>query len=384
MAAPLCPVFSSQLEVAMSPLYVKDTFSSLTKYLAYPNIDQYQWWHEKGPLLGKMLEYCHYSDREQYQYLTLFSQHLIPSLGTLREQQPGEKGSTLLAGAGSLELSLTFTSSNASLRIAFEPTSFLAGTTQDRYNKRPTRDLVGLLDKLEGVLLNADIFRVLENRLVVSDHDERILETDRHAEASKVFYKTQNILALELIDGFVQPEIYIYPQMKSIATEIDTKTMIFDAIMELDSQRRFITGLNILQSYLRTAPSSAGCMFLSHMLNESSPEVARVYISESSVTWNRVSDLWTLGGRLNDTKGLDIAKKLWDILEVEEGHVGANGFPLLFTMTLSRNKPFVVPKIGIPMGNRTEIAIAHACVQLFSDLGWKHHADSYISSLKAF
>nr|L0E2Y5.1 RecName: Full=Prenyltransferase malB; AltName: Full=Malbrancheamide biosynthesis cluster protein B [Malbranchea aurantiaca]AGA37262.1 prenyltransferase [Malbranchea aurantiaca] len=363
-------------------------YHALSRYFSFPNRDHQAWWTGKGPLLGNMLADAGYPEQQQYQYLTLFNLHLIPALGPSESHGAGIDGAewkSLLSGSGKLEFSMTYRKSAVSLRIAFEPTSLLAGTKKDVFNKRRTQQLLGDLERLD-IDIDTVLYHPLFDTLVVSDEEEAALQN-----AGTVIpdsSRTQQLLALNLIEGNVRADLYVYPYVKALATGTASSTLLWAAVKKIDRYNRFRDALSILKGYFETYPSSTtNPMFLSSDLAAPRNAFCRLFFSETNFSWERVQHLWTLGGTLSDKptlKGLELAKILWDILGISTAPASPDSFPLLFTFELRPEQPYLRQKLGIPVSGLTESAIANACVAFFERLGWDDHAASYRTNLSAY
>jgi DMATS type aromatic prenyltransferase len=331
-----------------------------------------------------MLQFCSYNEAQQYQYLIFFYALVTPALGDFIDPKIGAEGNTLLSGAGKLELSLTFTADESSVRLAFEPTGFMAGTHQDPFNCHAIRKLLTTLQIAEGVQLNSDIFDTLTEALMISQQEQVVLRTSKQSEVDNLFYKTQNILALNLRGGSVFPDLYVYPQLKSIATNTPVQEMLLGTLHQLDTQGRFSRGLELVEKYLQSTAASTSPMFLSYDLLPQAQATGRLFLSETQMTWDQICNLWTLGGTVPSPDGLEALKALWEIISLTPGMRGPADFPLLFGMELLESPPFIQPQIGFPMTGKSEVETAEAAVQFFTWLGLTKHASAYMASLKAY
>ncbi|KAF7182572.1 hypothetical protein CNMCM7691_002143 [Aspergillus felis] len=360
-------------------------FSLLSRYLTFSDRDQCQWWQNKGQLLSQMLQDCGYNEHQQYQYLTLFHHDLAPALGAWPAPQVGQQDNTLPSDAGELELSLTFKGQNTFLRIAFEPFGSMKGAEgRDPSNQAPIQSLLKNLEKLEGVQLCLDHYHTLVNHLTLSDRDQRELETtNKKSLAERMPSWTQHTLALNLIDGDVYPQLYFHPQLKSLATDKPVSEMLFDALRATDSD--IAPALAMLHEYLHKAPATTVPAFLSCDLIEPSAASRRIFLAETNITWDRIQGLWTLRGKLDDSpQRVQPLKTLWDILKIRDGIRGNDECPLLITMALSKNAPFIETQIAFPMEGKDELSIGEAVSHFLAGFWGGDQAIIYPKALRSY
>lgn len=362
-------------------------YTQIGQYLSFQNRDHFNWWQQKGPVLSHLLEACQYGIHEQYQYLTLFHNHLIPALGAYTEPSVGQKGNTLLSGAGRLELSRTFTASNSSLRIAFEPISFLSSDNgKDPLNRIPLPRLLSVLSELDAVSLGFDRYHILANQLTTSDDDEEKLlhDTELTKQLHSLPSRTQNILALDLVDGFVKPELYFHPQMKALASGALVKDLLFHALHSGDTARHLQKAIDLAEKFVRAAPKTTLPQFISYPIEKSPSGTAKLFLTESVVNWDNILGFWKYGQQeiiqAQQTRALRV---LWESFNIVEGDRGPNQFPIMMVLCLFAEEPFVRPQVAFPVVGMTENAIAGSIGRFFDSLGWKESSSSYLDGLRS-
>lgn len=363
-------------------------FSQLGQYLSFQNRDHLSWWQQKGPVLSHMLQDCGYGIHQQYQYLTLFHAHLIAGLGAYTEPSVGQKGNTLLSGAGRLELSRTFTADGSSLRIAFEPTSFLASEEgTDPLNRAPLPQLISDLSQLRGVDLGLDRYHTLANQLTTSDLDqEKLLNYPALKEQlQKLPSRTQNILALDLVNGIVKPELYFQPQLKALASGAPVEKMLIDALNSVDTDGNFKSAIDVAEAYLRASPNTMRPQFISQQIEKSRDGTAKLFFTESVIQWNQILSFWKLAQPEHlQAQQAQALRVFWDSFKVTEGERGPDQFPIMIIMGLFAKEPFVRPQIAFPMVGKTEVAIAESVGRFFEGMSWKENAETYLDVLRTY
>ncbi|RAH51237.1 aromatic prenyltransferase, partial [Aspergillus brunneoviolaceus CBS 621.78] len=362
-------------------------YTHLSQYLTHPNRDHHAWWTTKAPLLTRFLQDCNYTVNAQYQYLTLFHNQLIPYLGIYTEPSVGDKGNTLLSGAGKLEIDRTFTATGSSLRIAFEPTSYLAGegdTGPDPLNVLPLPSLLSALRKLPGVDVGLDRYRTLSNALTTSEADQAafLQSPDLQAKLQTLPSRTQNILALDLIDGSVRPELYFQPQLRALATNADVHTMLLNALQGLNANGALSPALKLTEKYLTASPSTTQPLFISSELSTSpNTNSAKLFLIDSNITLDTAQALWTWGRPDATPHPL---QTLWESLGAVEGVRGPTEFPMMLILKLCEEAPFVRPQVALPVVGMTEQGVGEAVVRFFAAMGWETHAAGYLDSLRSY
>lgn len=381
--------FMDPLAMTVSTNTNPTAYDFLGQYLTFTNRDYYDWWTHKGPLLSRFLQDCHYDIHQQYQYLVFFYTHLIPGLGAYTEPNVGQEGNTLLSGAGKLEIDRTFTSGGSSLRIAFEPTSYLAQDQgRDPFNVLSLPRLLNTLQQVPGVNIGIELYRLLARTLTTSDMDEaELLRNPKLDEKLQAFpSRTQNILALDLVRGLVQPTLYFQPQLKALATASDVRKMLFGALQELNANGALAPALKLAEEFLNTSPATTQPLFLSADLSSAATQsggAPKLFLIDGNIAWERAETMWKWGRAIQDVDMRPL-RALWESLGVVDGPRSASEFPMMMAMKLCEEAPFVRPQVALPAVGMMEQAIGEAVVRFFAAMGWSDHAASYIKSLHSY
>ncbi|KAF7158687.1 hypothetical protein CNMCM6106_005477 [Aspergillus hiratsukae] len=372
-----------------SPVY-----HSLTKYITFPSLDHYEWWRKTGPTLGKMLCDAKYDLCQQFQYLYLFGTYIIPMLGPFPTARPGLY-QCILGGLGSLEFSQNFTQSQRTVRIAFEPTSHAASTGEDPCNRRMVTEALSRLKCLSPVL-DLQLYYQLITELTLTDDEERLLSNRNELETQPC--RTQTILALDLKGGDIAVKLYLYPALKSAATGTPISQMVFNSVRKVDDKGIFSESLAMVENFLSTAPPSISVCFMSCDLTSLGNTRFKIYFAEFHVDFERIHDIWTLGGKLQDEErltGLKMIRELWEALSIPEGKRSQAErptrpgdpptlLPLLFNFEMQPHRPMPQLKIYFPLTGINDMTIATSLTQLFSRWGWSEHAKSYCKDVASY
>jgi DMATS type aromatic prenyltransferase len=369
-------------------------YDSLSRYMTFPSLGQHDWWRKTGPTLGKMLRDAKYDICQQFQYLYLFGTHIIPMLGPFPSVRPGLYRS-VLGGLGSLEFSQNFTQSQRTVRVAFEPTSHAASTGEDPCNRRMVNEALSRL-KCLSPQTDLQLYYQLMSELTLADEEERILSNRNELETQPG--KTQSILALDLKGGDIAVKLYLYPGLKSAATGTPISQIVFDSVRKVDHKGVFSDSLALIEDFLRTVPPTISLHFLSCDLVALRNTRFKIYIAEFQVDFERITDIWTLGGKLQDQEtltGLGMLRELWEALKIPEGKRSRverptmpgdppDLLPLLFNFEIQPHKHPPQLKIYFPLTGVNDLTIATSLTQLFSRWGWSEHAHSYSRDLASY
>ncbi|KAK2784679.1 hypothetical protein FQN52_008907 [Onygenales sp. PD_12] len=366
----------------------------LSKYLTFQSLDQHEWWHHGAPVINKMLSDANYDIHHQFQYLCLFGLHIVPLLGPFPTPRSGLY-ECFLGLFGSLELSKNFTASESTVRICFEPISHAAGTSSDPANRLIINEA---LSRLNGIEPQVDLrlYHQLIHELALTDQEEILLQN--RGELMKQPSKTQTILGLDLKGGAVTAKLYIIPILKSLVTGQSIQHLMWNAIRKFDERGAFKDSLAIIEDFLQTAPESTSANFLSCDLVDPEKTRLKIYVHDFHVLFGRVSDIWTMGGRLTDKEtmtGLEMIRELWTALGIHEGvrapverasrpGDGPDILPLLFNYEAAPFQKVPKQKIYFPLVGINDMAIARVLSEFFAKYGMPEHADSYARNLASY
>ncbi|KAB8233937.1 putative dimethylallyl tryptophan synthase [Aspergillus alliaceus] len=359
-----------------------------------PSLDQYDWWRNMAPMLGKMLYDAKYSLCQQFEHLYLFGTHIIPMLGPFPTSRPGLY-KCILGGLGPLEFSQNWTKQQATVRIAFEPTSAAASTGDDPCNRLMINEALNRLKQLRPQV-DLQLYHQLITSLTVTDEEQHYLSS-RH-ELDSQPSKTQTILALDLKGSDLSVKLYFYPLVKCAATGTPISQLAFSAIRKVDDGGVFRSPLAMIEDFLSGAPSTTSVCFVSCDLVAPSKTRFKLYVAEFQVDFARISDIWTLGGRLGDEEtltGLSMLRELWGSLGIPEGlrsfperptQAGdsADKVALLFNLEIQPHKSLPQPKAYLPLTGINDEVIARTITHIFEKWGWSEHSKSYTENLESY
>jgi DMATS type aromatic prenyltransferase len=367
-------------------------YHTLSKSMPFASLDQYQYWHIVAPMLGKMLSNGNYSIHQQYEYLCLFAHVIIPKLGPF----PGgrETYKCVLGGIGSVELSQNVQKLALTARVAFEPTSYLASTGVDPFNRHTVHATLAELRTLGSAALDMELHQMLVNELTLTDREEKLMSPDQ---ISKLAWKTQILLALDLTKIGIMVKEYFYPALKAAVTGQRVAKLCFSAIRKVDKQRRFEAPCKTIESYMQTQ-SQTDIHFLSCDLIDPAETRFKLYFMERDMRLSKVEEHWTMGGKLTDEEtllGLKMLRELWVEFGIVEGMRNEPERPLLpgdpnslvpFIMNYEINpgEALPKPKFYFPLVGISELKIANVLTAFFERYDMPEQAAVYRENLQTY
>lgn len=367
-------------------------YHTISKSMPFANLDQYKYWHAVAPMLGKMLSNGDYSIHKQYEYLCLFAHVIIPRLGPF----PGQKDTykCLLGGTGSVELSQNVQRLGLTARIAFEPTSYIASTGVDPFNRHIVHATLAELRTLGSTNVDLELHQLLVSELTLTDREERLMTTDQ---ISKTAWKTQILLALDLSATDITVKEYFYPALKASVTGQSVAEICFSAIRKVDKQGHFDAPCRAIETYMQ-GQEHTDLYFLSCDLIDPAKTRFKLYIMELDMRLAKVEEHWTMGGVLTGDEimlGLQMLRELWVDFGIVEGMRNEPERPSLpgdpdtivpFIMNYEMNPGEVLPKpkfyfplVGIP-----EMKIANVLAAFFERYEMPEQAAVYRENLQTY
>ncbi|KAI0103178.1 4-dimethylallyl tryptophan synthase [Nemania sp. FL0031] len=362
----------------------------------FPNEDQKLWWFSTAPMFAEMLHTSNYDIHAQLSHLFTYMTHVIPYLGVYPTNGRQRWLSILTRYGIPFELSLNC--SDSVVRYTFEPINTATGTDVDPFN---THAIWECLQKLVAIQPSIDLecFRHFKRHLTLDAQESSYLHENSLVRAKIM---TQNKLALDLDGSQFVMKAYFYPSLKSIATGKSIQDLVFSSARELAKKyESTATALAMLEEYIgsRGSGSTACARLLSCDLVDPSHSRIKIYISEQNVSLPAMRDLWTLGGRREDSRtiaGLGMIQELWELLQIPSGirsypggylPLGAKPQGLLPTMvnyTLTPNDTVPEPQLYFAIFGMNDMAVADALTSFFERKGWRDMADKYKSSIKRY
>ncbi|GKZ27550.1 aromatic prenyltransferase (DMATS family) [Aspergillus brasiliensis] len=373
-----------------------EVYQTLSKAFDFPNESQRLWWHSTAPMFAEMLQTANYNVHDQYLHLGVYKKHVVPFLGVYPSNGQERWLSILTRYGTPFELSLNL--SNSLVRYTFEPINDITGTDIDPFNSHAIWEpLYQLMNVGKGI--DIQYFSHFKRDLTLDPDEASMLQRNGEVRGE---IRTQNKLALDLDKGNFIVKAYIYPALKTLATQKPIQELIFKSVHRLAKEYpQIIPSLQMLEDYItsRGSDSTASPRLLSCDLVDPSYSRIKIYMLERMVSLSALKDLWTLGGRRNDIStqaGWEMVRELWDLLQIPSGlrsypegylPLGTRPNELLPTManyTLLPDHPIPQPQVYFTPFGMSDLAIANALTAFFERRGWVDMAAKYKNSLRAY
>ena len=396
----MAPTTEASATVPETPESMDTPYHALSRILTFPNLDQHQYWHHLAPMFGKMLADAKYSIHRQYEYLLLYARIMIPKFGPFR--LPGtEEGvfRNILGSVGPYEVSNNLQKSGKIVRIGLEPTSYMACTGHDPFNRRALHSTLAELKEIGsgGDNVDLELHHRLINELTITDREQQLIPAE---DIAKMPWHTQVLVGMDLYhtSGFVVKE-YFYPSVKASVTGQTVENLCFSAIRKVDPQGHFDAAARIVESYLQRQPKLETFMFACDLVDLAKTRF-KLYVMELDVSFRKIEEHFTLGGALRDEEtmvGLQMIREIWDGLEIPEGQrpvptrstgPAKPGDPLIHPIGLyyQLNPGDPVPKVQFyfPLVGIPDAKIADVLVAFFERHGMTEHAKTYKENLQSY
>ncbi|KAH8435111.1 uncharacterized protein LDX57_012740 [Aspergillus melleus] len=372
-----------------------EPFRILSKHLLFPNFDEHEWWHKSGPMLARMLSAANYDVHQQYKYLLLYALHVVPMIGPFPCPDRPQLYRSPFTGIGALELSNNFTRSKTTVRMGMEPISYQATTGPDFFNRVKSGEMLSRL-KQAGVNVDLTLYHQLIHRLTLSDEEVGAFLNGN--DTMKLPFKSQTVVALDFGEKDAVVKLYLLPMLKSQATGVPCSELIFSAVKSVDTDGLFQDSLAVLEDYCVKLPPSASVYWTCFDLLNPKASRFKVYLLDTQVDFQRVTDLWMLGGRLTspeDAKGLELLRELWEALNISgvvRQSAADPGQPdktresmyLSANYELQPSRSLQQPKIYLRLARMNDMSIAKAISSFIEKHVNAEQGRTYIDNITSF
>lgn len=366
----------------------------VSRYLPLDTEDVEEWWKDCGPLFGRFLQAAQYDPHEQYQHLLFLQKLLIPALGP----HPQKWRSTITRSGLPIEYSINFQASvKPTLRIGFEPVSFLSGTHRDPFNQIAITDLMTNVTKLRLPGFDDTLFHHFINDFFLSSKEQQALMES--GEVTQKTVRSQAAFGFDLKGTNVSVKGYVFCGMKHRATGQPVGKLITDAVTKIDHHTQCAHAFKMLNDYMEASSGYNQYTFLSWDCVDAPQSRLKFYGVHNEVTWRKIAEMWTLNGQLDNSdiiKGLALLKELWQLLQIPEGDSGYSGgfddgitsgekeipSPMIWNFELKRGSRFPQPKFYFPIHGKNDLKVAEALAAFYRMIGWNDLAASYVQIVR--
>lgn len=366
----------------------------VSKYLPLDTEDAEGWWKDCGYLFGRFFQVGQYDLHEQYHHLLFLQKVLIPALGPY----PQKWRSTVTRSGLPIEYSINFqANAKPTLRIGFEPSSFLSGTHRDPFNQIAINDLITNVTKLLLPGFDDMLFHHFTNEFFLSREEQRALLDS--GKITKNAVRSQAAFGFDLRGSNVSVKGYVFCRMKHYATGQAVGQLVTEAVTKIDHHIQCADVFKLLNEYMEESNSYNQFTFLSWDCVDAPKSRLKLYGVHNEVTWRKITEVWTLNGRLDNpdiVKGLALLKELWQLLEIPEGDCGYSGrfddgtacgknvfSPLMWNYELKRGSRYPQPKLYVPIHGINDLKVAEALAAFYRVIGWNNLAVSYVQIVRA-
>jgi DMATS type aromatic prenyltransferase len=289
-----------------------EIYTALAKSIDFKNDAEEKWWTSTAPLLAKILDSAGYTLAQQCQFLTLYNTLMIPNFGPY----PHTWHSSITHSGLPVEFSVNYQcDKQPTVRIGFEPASSISGTARDPYNMITVSNALNTMSRLNFMGFDSSLFHTLVSTLTLSDTESNLLDGAK-LEGSK--FKTQAAFGLDLKGQDVTVKTYLYPALKCKVSATALSELLDTAITQYANVPSCAQALSLVNEYMHQGNCYNQYSFIGFDCVDSSKSRLKVYGALLDITWNKVEELWTLGGRMASSemnkKGLEYMRTLWEYL----------------------------------------------------------------------
>lgn len=354
------------------------------------------WWRTCKPALEGLFDFANsYTEGEKEEHLQWFAQNVIPWFG---RPHSSETGISLTRDKSPLEVSLNLTTHGvARVRFGMQ----VVGVDMDAFDV-PSE--IKLLQPFLDTASDLDMrwFQSASQILVCNDADEIARAKAATPPGMKMQPPTLG-LAFDLEGPKRKLKTYLFPLVKSWATNVSSELLTGRAIRGLSPRGNELAGaMGLLERYLaEDCPEQMLLVMIG--LDSVDPTVgtprAKVYGNVyTSNSWNVVSNVYTLGGKVTDPErieGLERLKSVWHLLLSEKEPLPVEySKPLrdvtsphgAFTTSFEMKPRCVAPDVKIYISvwqyGKDDFDIATNLIAALRLLGFHREADGYFDFLK--
>ncbi|RLL97458.1 hypothetical protein CFD26_102971 [Aspergillus turcosus] len=266
-------------------------------------------------------------------------------------------------------------------RIGWEPISHATGTARDPFNQATVAGAVARLSSLRLGGYSSELVAHFMNTLTVNSEEiQRVGNKELPVER----YKNQVALGLDLKNNDVAVKCYVYPALKAYVSGRSFYDLLHASISKMDNPTQWALSLPMVHTYLTTAQLYNHFSFIGFDCTTPSKSRLKVYNTITDVSWNKVEDIWTLGGRIAQQKaiqqGLDLLRKLWQLLNSRREAMAVG----IWSYELSPGSAAITPKWYLILQGLNDMEIARGLVEYFKFIGKDGVASSYIQTLASY
>ncbi|KAH7308570.1 dimethylallyl tryptophan synthase GliD2 [Stachybotrys elegans] len=380
----------------LSPNKPPSPYEVLSTGLEFPDNDQKQWWPLVASPIQALLKRASYDVTHQYQYLMLIHHYVLPALGPAPNRQKGAHWDSFMTDDFSpFEPSINLHGGKATVRLGLEPVGPLAGTEEDPLNQIALQQFITSMESFSDVT-DLQLWRHFSNELHVTKGNA--LSVAQKLGPGETL--SQNLFAFDLGKSKASLKAYFFPYMKSIETGKTERQLIFDALEKLDGPKcQIASSLSLIKEYVDSQVAEKDVRVETISFDCAAPSESRfkVYLRSPYTSFKKMTEAYTLGGRLQDTQtlaGIAALKDLWPLLfGVEENFSEDEELPLnshrtagfAYNFEIQPGKSAPDAKFYIPMKHysNSDVDVAQGLRTYFQQQGWTNLSQTYVDDIKS-
>ncbi|KAI9045986.1 aromatic prenyltransferase [Aspergillus affinis] len=350
-------------------------FEFMDKETSCPVDSQREWWKKTGPLLARLMSSAGYTNESQRQYLKFFYTSVVPYLGPYPQTFP----SAMTHNELPLELSVNFQQLGGAkpvIRVAVEPLTSISGTSEDPYNLSPIREFLARLEELNPAGYDSRLFEHFYPMHTLDERECQLLQ----ARSEAIRELSQVSFGFDFKPDGISIKGYTFPGLKCHAAGTDLCSLVIGSVQEYmgDSDRH--DALCLIKEYIDTTEARANFGFV-YSQDCVTPEKSRhkLYGRTRDISWEKVREIWTLGGRVNSPesgRGLEYLHGLWKVLQIGE-NPHPLGCHLVWNYETKAGLAAPATKIYFPVYGMNDQGNVRAIARYFKHIGLDGHGESY-------
>ncbi|KAJ5923140.1 aromatic prenyltransferase [Penicillium verrucosum] len=360
----------------------------------FENSRNESWWQKTAPLLATVLDSAEYSLELQEKYLRFHALSLIPRMGPL----PQKFRSAVTRSGLPLEFSVNYQQHGGvppTVRIGFEPIGDMSGTPEDPYNQVALYDLLKHVANLGLNGYDETLSNYVVNAHTVSE-SERVRLDGKKVDGSDLSL-SQTAFGFDLKGGTIVVKGYSFPALKCKATGKAFHELFEETVLSLSKLTGSLPAFETVNSYLKETNGYSQWAFFSWDCMVAPKSRIKIYSSTDEVVWSKVESIWTLGGRVGGThvsKGLEYLKRMWTLLNINEGNRKFTGgfddgtdvtpTPIIWNYEMRPGSPVPQTKFYFPIHGDNDLVIIRALAQFFEEIGQVEQGRGYEETVQRY
>jgi DMATS type aromatic prenyltransferase len=367
--------------------------------LEFPNKDQKFWWDATAHSLAELLARSGYTEEEQAAHLAWYRRFIPHTLGP---RPVVGKPYTFVPGpvfdGSPVEHSINWKEKSKSkrlVRFTVGPASFEQADDQDPFSQDEVRRFLECqMDAVPGLSLER-FNTVCENLFIKPENYASLI-----ARIPDYTPRVQAWVAFDLVPT-PMAKVYFVPMLKWLETGKTLNEIAFETTIACNTEKNgsFDAPVAFTKKYFDSFPveTRPRVEFMAIDCVDSPSSRIKHYVRTKANTFNKVVDLYTLGGSLKSEDidaGISALRELWPLIfrldvspeelgDAEVWPTGGPGAGAAIEMRPGQEEPEVKIHWPVRLINGTDEQLADSLATYFRQRGHGEFADNYKSDLKA-